>query len=146
MASGEMPHKEKSAAPIRRFPRKPSIFITQQYYWSLRNHRITEVLSLCSLLCLSSLCCYHRQGRHEPIFYFFDSKSIDHDTLNVPVRMLDEEGICGIGNEQQGHVRLCFSLYQGARLPVLKGGSYRRCAEQRHSTSKLRANHRSPIT
>jgi hypothetical protein len=68
---------------------------------------------------------------------FTDDKSLGHDFLNVPVRMPDEEGRCGIGNERQVPVRLRFSLYQEANLPVLRwnstGASYRGCAEQRRS-------------
>jgi hypothetical protein len=53
------------------------------------------------------------------------------DFLNVAVRMLDEEGRCVIGNDRQGPVRLRFSLYQGANLPVLSGTSYRGHAVRR---------------
>jgi hypothetical protein len=51
--------------------------------------------------------------------------------MNVHVRMMDEEGRCGIGNARQDLVCLRFSLYQGANLPVLSGASYRGRAERR---------------
>jgi hypothetical protein len=46
-------------------------------------------------------------------------KSPDHDFLNFPVHMPDEEGRCGVGNERQGHVCLRFTLYQVVNSPVL---------------------------
>src|SRR5262245_2198687 len=53
--------------------------------------------------------------------------------MNVPVRMLDEEEICGIGNERQDPACLRFNLYQGANLPALSGASSRGRSEQRRT-------------
>jgi hypothetical protein len=50
---------------------------------------------------------------------------------NIPVRLLDEEGRDGVGNEWLNPVCLHFSLYQGANLPVLSGASYRVHAARR---------------
>ena len=65
--------------------------------------------------------------------------------MNVPVRMLDEKGRGGIGNERQDSVCLRFSLYQRAILPVLSGASYEAGQSDAAFMSKHRANRISPV-
>jgi hypothetical protein len=48
-----------------------------------------------------------------------DNKSLDQHFPNVPALMLDGEVRCEAGNGRQYPVRLRFSSYQGAYLPVL---------------------------
>ena len=64
--------------------------------------------------------------------------------MNVPVRMQDEEGRCGIGNERHDLVCLRFSLYQGANLPVLSGASYRGRAERRRTHRQASCQSQNP--
>ena len=61
---------------------------------------------------------------------------------NIPVRLLDEEGRDGVGNEWLNPVCLYFSLYQGANMPVLSGASYRVMQRGVAAISKLRADYR----
>jgi len=65
------------------------------------------------------------------LFASLNYKFLDHDFLNVPACALDRECRCGIGNQQQDLVYLRFSLYQGAKLPVLSDASYRSHAVRR---------------
>ena len=65
--------------------------------------------------------------------------------MDFPVRRLDEEGRCGIGNDQQDPVCLRFSLYQGANLLVLSGASYRGRPERRGAYRQASCQSQKPV-